>query len=132
MPLESERDRFLKSFFKDSHRDDDPLPFGEMWTAAKRRVEAGQAREHRRAWSSRWAFLGAGAVALLLLIPLVRAPAERRQVVDKSLSDTVFVEQVAVWRGPLDFLLETPGRELLGSVPDLDGVVPAPAFDQKL
>ena len=76
-----------------------------------RRVEAARVpsfqlpgRRRRRPYTQ-FAF----AVVLLIVLAVVMIP---RHPPQPSLS---------AWRAPTDFLLQTPGRELLQSVPDLKG-----------
>ncbi|PYQ61804.1 MAG: hypothetical protein DMF58_03640 [Acidobacteria bacterium] len=51
------------------------------------------------------------AFAVVLLIVLAVAIIPRRPA----------APSISTWRAPTDFLLQTPGRELLDSVPDLKG-----------
>ena len=49
------------------------------------------------------------AVVLLIVLAVVMIPRRPPQ------------PSISAWRAPTDFLLQTPGRELLNSVPDLKG-----------
>ena len=49
------------------------------------------------------------AVVLLIVLALVMIPRRPPQ------------PSISAWRAPTDFLLQTPGRELLQSVPDMKG-----------
>ena len=49
------------------------------------------------------------AVVLLIVLAVVMIPRRPPQ------------PSISAWRAPTDFLLQTPGRELLTSVPDLKG-----------
>ncbi len=74
-------------------------PFQRLW-----------GRRGRRPYT-RWAF----AVVLLVVVAVSIVPLVRRRPVEPSIS---------TWHAPTDFLLQTPGRELLETVPDLKGNTP--------
>lgn len=83
--------------------------------AELRRAEAARVRAYvAPALSRRPSRLRAGstlAFAALLLIVLAVVMVPRRPP----------QPTISAWRAPTDFLLQTPGRELLNSVPDLKG-----------
>lgn len=71
-------------------------------------VNVVQPRRRRRPWRSALALLPLAGVAALVLVLAVRRHRERVAVVDLA---------TGRWEGPTDFLLQTPGAELLRSVP---------------
>ena len=78
------------------------------------RAEAARAPRFERMWRRRSAqrrFSFAFVFVTLLMIVLTVAVV-RRPVPQPSISE---------WHAPTDFLLRTPGRQLLDSVPDLKG-----------
>lgn len=79
------------------------------------RALLGRSRPRRRAASRRWvaaaSIAAAGAVIVVALVNTMNR-ASPKPWIHPSLSATS-------WRAPTDFLLETPGRELLGSMPSL-------------
>jgi hypothetical protein len=86
--------------------------------AALRRHEAGAAPPFRRAWAAALAgrrrprarfAVAAVALAFLALLWLRPGPAP----------EPMNAPPVARWQSPTDFLLRTPGRELLSAVPAL-------------
>ena len=62
----------------------------------------------RRSLKLRYAF-----AAIVLLIAVAVAIVPRHSPPQRP--------SITAWRAPTDFLLQTPGRELLSSVPDLKG-----------
>ena len=76
-------------------------PFGRMWHVKP----ALSRRPSRLRVGSTFAF------AVVLLIVLAVAIIPHRPA----------APSISTWRAPTDFLLQTPGRELLDSVPDLKG-----------
>jgi hypothetical protein len=102
-PKPGQEDRALRELFEEAHRNEDPPSFQQTWRAALR------PRSPRRIW---WGFASAlGASAALLILwtarPTPRPPSGQE------------IQQVE-WTAPLDFLLETPGSELLHTVPNFD------------
>ncbi|HWX25412.1 MAG TPA: hypothetical protein VN083_10235 [Vicinamibacteria bacterium] len=102
---------------------------GEAPAFARVLAEARKGRRHRRRGALRLALAGVGAVMLVLV--LLRRPV--------SLPEETHAPSVMDWRSPTDFLLQTPGREVLeapalgGGLPDysripgLDGLSPDPS-----
>jgi hypothetical protein len=74
-----------------------------------------RSRSRGRATSRRWvaaaSLAAVGTVIVVALVNTMNRPSPRLWM-QPSLSATS-------WRAPTDFLLETPGRELLGSMPSL-------------
>ena len=99
-------DEELRRRIAEAHRDDAPPPFAAL-----------VARKRRRRWRLALAPIALAAAALLALL-LVRPPRPRPQPPSPSL----YVDS----RGPLDFLLQTPGGELLRDTPHLhtEGAIP--------
>lgn len=112
MPLETDRDheRELRSFFEAVHRQQAPPPFRSLWRERRPR------RSGRRALIPRLAV--AGTLAAVMIWALLRTPGgpEEPATGDAAL-EVVAAGTLTGWRGPLDFLLRTPGRELLESTP---------------
>lgn len=73
-------------------------PFGPMWRARA-----------RRSFAPRLAF---AAVLLVVIVATFVLRPERPQ------------PSISAWKAPTDFLLQTPGRELLQSTPELRGSQP--------
>lgn len=91
----------LERHIKDAHRDDAPPPFAVM---------ARRTRRRRLTWA-----LAPVAIAVAAALALVPRP-------PKPGLPSLYVES----RGPLDFLLQTPGGELLRETPhfDKEGAIP--------
>jgi hypothetical protein len=88
--------------------------------AALRREEDQQAPEFATLWRSRaraqrrqarW--FAAAAWALIALLAFLWIRSVQRRPDDKT------VASITEWKAPTDFLLETPGRELLRTVPEI-------------
>lgn len=82
--------------------------FDELRRSEAADVPAFRVAAPRRVARLRYAF---AAIVLLIAIAIAIVPhhATRQQ------------PSITAWRAPTDFLLQTPGRELLNSVPDLKG-----------
>ena len=116
---ESERERqLLQEALSEAHRStgERTPPFELLWSRAAARAE-----EPRRARSTarRARFAFAVAAALALTMALVLWTGGRRGAGDFDRAMTVAAE-VGAWRAPLDFLLDTPGREWLEAPPSWD------------
>ena len=99
---EHDQEKKLRGLLEEAHRDDRAPSFRRTWDAARQ----------RRATPPWWAFAPAVAAAALLILWSVRpsptsAPAPHQI---PSLD----------WNAPLDFLLRTPGSEMLSTVPTFD------------
>jgi hypothetical protein len=88
--------------------------------AVLRREEAEHAPEFGRLWHGRPGVRGrqirwfvAAACALIALLSLLWMRSAQRRPDDKT------VASITEWKAPTDFLLETPGRELLRTVPEI-------------
>jgi hypothetical protein len=78
-----------------------------------------RAREYRVAWRP------LAATAALLLLAIAASLTFRSHPTDFSESDRAGLRGMAEWRPPTDFLLRTPGNELLTTtprIPDLKGI----------
>jgi len=110
-------DRELRELLAEAHRGEpSPPPFRKLWSRA--RAEATSSRRH---WRLRLATAG-GLAALLLALGTFWSLHRRPVEVLPSSGDGVLAEAQwdqawAGWEGPLDFLLDTPGRTYLESVP---------------
>jgi len=86
--------------------------------AELRRFEGQRAPRFDRMWArsaSRRRLSWAFAFVTLLLIVLTASVLYR--------SHKTLQPAISAWRAPTDFLLQTPGRQLLSSIPDLKGNV---------
>jgi hypothetical protein len=88
--------------------------------AALRREEDQQAPEFARLWQARAGarrrhahWFAATACALIALLVFLWIRSAQRRPDDKT------VASITEWKAPTDFLLETPGRELLRTVPEI-------------
>jgi hypothetical protein len=79
----------------------DTPQFAALWRRRQRKTQHG----------SRW--LMAGACAVIAVVGLLWLWAVR------SRPEGPMVASITAWRAPTDFLLETPGRELLRTVPKI-------------
>jgi hypothetical protein len=124
----SDDDRDLKDRFAARRRDEESrVPgFAGMWATAQR-VSAGGASAGRRRKTVSGVRLFTAAVVIAALAGVYRmaAPPEPAPAVDWQLAASL-----AAWRAPTDFLLNTPGRETLRTVPRLVSPIPGP-FDLK-
>jgi hypothetical protein len=97
---EQDQEKRLRALLEEAHRADRAPAFRRTWEAAR----AGD-RWRRPLWV---------AVPVLAAVALVLVWTIRPQV-----GPTPVSQQIASleWEGPLDFLLQTPGSELLNTVP---------------
>ena len=77
--------------------------FAALWRSRQRKPQ----RRIRR--------LAAGAFAVIILAGLFWLRAFRRS------SEDTTIASITEWKAPTDFLLETPGRDLLRTVPEIGG-----------
>jgi hypothetical protein len=108
--MAEDEDRELRRHFAAQRREEleEAPPFRRVWAAA--RASRANGRPRRR---GRLAAAAAAALTLALLALLWRRP-ERGPAPDPETSASI-----AQWKSPTDFLLATPGRELLSTVPSL-------------
>lgn len=96
---EHDQDHKLRALLEQAHRTDSPPSFRRTWSSA---------REGRSPRGKTWGFIPAlGAAALLIFLGV------RPTTPTSSPRETHAME----WNAPLDFLLQTPGAELLRTVP---------------
>lgn len=125
-------DDTIRAAIAEAHRDDGAgaPPFAASWRAARGRIAA--RRSHRPAiWLGAGFGLATVAAALLLWM---RPPAPRDQVAaapDATIAAAPSAVDLSAgsWRTPLDFLLDTPGRDVLRTVPALRSSLPASTID---
>jgi len=98
-------DRKLGDLFREAHQVDAPPPFGRSWSAAR--------EQKAKQWPA-WIWTSAAtAVALASIFASVRIGMhQQRQLADRM----SFTEP----SDPLAFLLDTPGADLLSTVPTFD------------
>jgi hypothetical protein len=103
-PTTSEEDRAVRQLFHEAHRGEVPPPFEQTWRATL------NPESPRRA---RWALAPALGLSAALLLFWGLRPIPSRPAFEEPIE---YVE----WKAPLDFLLITPGSELLQTVPKFD------------
>jgi hypothetical protein len=115
----SDDDRRIRELLVEAHGrlDPQPPPFRRLWDAA------GVAAPPRRRAALAASVLAAGAAAAVLLLLVARGPAPERTEEIARVADSP--GPLGSWRGPLDFLLRTPGAEFLESAPVLGAPGPA-------
>lgn len=97
---EQDREKRVRALLDEAHRADRAPPFRRTW-------EAAHSPERRRPlW---WVGVPALAAVALLLVWT-----SRPSTISTSVPQPI---QSLEWEGPLDFLLQTPGSELLNTVP---------------
>src|SRR5262249_30701676 len=98
-------DEQLRRRFADLRQEDGRRapPFAALWRRRQRKPE-------RRI---RWVFVAAAAVIVFAGLFWLRAV--RPRPTDAT------VASITAWKAPTDFLLETPGRDLLRTVPEIGG-----------
>jgi hypothetical protein len=97
---EQDQEKRLRALLDEAHRGDRAPPFRRIWEAAR----AGDRRRRPL-----WVAVPALAAVVLLLVWTTRP-----QVAPTPASQQI---PSLEWSGPLDFLLQTPGSELLNTVP---------------
>ncbi len=93
----------LREWLAEAHRSDAPPPFSKLWRAAAPAAP----RQRRRLLLVLGSLAATSAAAVLLLARLPHSPSPRSQM------------QPLAYQTPLDFLLKTPGSELLEAPPRL-------------
>lgn len=114
------QERELRKLFQEAHRDDaQPPPFQTFWN----RVRGEATPRHRPPRGPRLVVAGAVAVLLLALVIVwaLREPALHPAPPSPGplVAEAAWERTWAGWEGPLDFLLDSPGRTYLESVPAL-------------
>ena len=104
----------LREIFAGLRREDERAapPFQRLWRAAVRRDAMAPVR-------TRWILATAGIAGIAAVVLMLSRGTPPVNVPDES---TV---SLSSWRAPTDFLLQTPGRDLLATVPRL-GMQPPP------
>jgi len=97
---EQDQERRLRALLDEAHRADRAPAFRRMWEAAR-------AVDQRR--QPLWV-----AVPVLAAVALLLVWTTRPQVISTPASQQI---PSLEWNAPLDFLLQTPGSELLNTVP---------------
>jgi len=109
----------IRKLFHEAHRDEAvPPPFEALWN----RVRAEATTWHRPP-GPRLALTGALVVLVLALVVVwaLREPGSPPSTPTSGplVAEASWDRSWAGWEGPLDFLLETPGRTYLDSVPTI-------------
>jgi hypothetical protein len=115
-------DRDVRESFAALRREDDAASpaFDPMWDrAARRHASRRSARASRQAL---WAAAGVACLAGATILYRAASPPP------ETVSDDV-ARAFAEWRAPTDFLLRTPGRELLETVPRIGVDLPSGPTD---
>lgn len=110
----------LRRLFREAHRDEAvPPPFETLWN----RVRAEATTWHQPPVNLRPVFVGilVAVVVTLGIVWSLQAPEPGLAPPTPSsiLAEAAWDRNWAGWEGPLDFLLDTPGRTYLESVPTL-------------
>jgi hypothetical protein len=115
-------DRDLRERFDAMRRDDEGASpaFNPMWDRAARRAASRQFTISSR--QALWAAAGAAFLAGATIIYRAASPPP------KTVSEEV-ARAFAEWKAPTDFLLRTPGRELLETVPRVGVDLPSGLSD---
>ena len=100
---EQDEERRIRGLLEKAHRADQAPPFRRTWDAASR------IDRHRQPL---WPYIQAAAAVALLIFSNIR-PKVSPEPPPQSLP-------ALQWNAPLDFLLQTPGSELLKTVPNFD------------
>jgi len=105
----SDADRRLGELHREAHSADQPPPFDRSWGAAVARSRRPRRRIRPWVWAPTALF-----VAALSIVGGLRIRSAQRQ--------RDIAQEISLWAGkdPLGFLLETPGSELLQTVPSFD------------
>ncbi len=115
---ETEREReLLKRALAEAHRSTRRRTpaFGVLWS----RAVAARKRPRRAPGSRRLALGAAAAAALVLAATLALWTADRQSRSELEGAMTI-AAALGEWKAPLDFLLETPGKEWLEAAPRWD------------
>ena len=112
-------DNTLRRRFAALRRDEEQYApeFAGLWYARAGARRQGKARVGTRRWvaragtQARW--FAATACALIALLAFFWIRSAQRLAEEKT------VASITDWKAPTDFLLETPGRELLRTVPEI-------------
>jgi len=106
---ERDQEKRLRALFEEAHRGDRPPTFRRAWEAAHVST-----RTRRPLWV---------AVPAVVAVAVLLVWTTRPQVISTRAPQKI---PSLEWNGPLDFLLQTPGSELLTTVPtfDADGSLP--------
>ncbi len=112
-------DSGLRKFFQEAREADETS--APDFQRIRRRAAGGQATSRRLRWGLiALPAAAALAVALGLLVAGRGSDTPSRETVPSEVSALALDE----WTAPTDFLLETPGRELLGSFPPIGASIP--------
>ena len=113
----------LQEFFRQAHADDRPPSFAAV-VESRRPVRRGPLWQPVAALAA----VLLVAIAVAWLMPRLTGPGAAPLSEEEQLA---LASELSGWRGPLDFLLETPGREVLIGAPsfELDTLtIPLPAM----
>ena len=107
----ADRER-LREFFRQAHADDRPPSFSAV-------VESRRPVRRAALWRPAAALAAVllAAIAVAWLMPSLSGPGAASLTEEEQLA---LARELSGWQGPLDFLLETPGREVLFAAPSLE------------
>lgn len=115
---EKDIDRRLRDLFHEAHRPDEPSPFRRVWSAAL--LRASGPRPGQRSRQTRWGWrpwIWASAATAVALLSIASGSGIHRMRQQRELAQQLWWTEA---RDPLGFLLDTPGRDLLRTVPTFD------------
>lgn len=131
MDLETDQhpERELRSFFAEVHRRPAPT-FRRLWRAARETP-----RRSPRLPIPRFAIAGgllAGTLLVVIAWTIFKMPEPEKPAIAGSVVELSAIETLTEWQGPLDFLLRTPGRELLETAPSFALELPTVSIETDL
>ncbi len=98
--------------------------FEELRDEERSGVPPFRASRQRRPHSSSWRWMPVTVAALLLIVSLSVVFSMRSRRASFTSDDRIAAHAIADWHPPTEFLLRTPGSELLTSMPSIpDGAV---------
>jgi hypothetical protein len=116
-------DRTVRELFDDLRREEAGASpeFSKVWQAAAGRREAGRGPSRLR--PRRWILATACLAVVAIVVSVAYHRSRQQDVPDWTLPS------LSSWEAPTDFLLETPGYDLLRTIPDLTPEPPGYARD---
>jgi hypothetical protein len=120
----SREDRELRELLLEAHRDEAvPPPFDALWERVQTEATFWHRPPRHRPPGPRFALIGAlaGLVLALGIVWTLREPSSNPAPPTPGplVAEVTWDRTWSGWEGPLDFLLDSPGRSYLESVPTL-------------